>query len=691
MTDSNSVETPKDFGEAPESIVRRWLLELKLADKAEKDWRDDGDKLWKRYRSEERKKNSFPILWANTETLRPAIYNSPPKPDVRRRFRDVDPLGKATSEVLSRSLEFSIDCYSFDLTIKQDVLDMLIPGRAVSRVRYVPSIQPGEDTGSVDQLDWEQAALEHVQWNDFRHGPGKTWDAVRWIGFRHRLSRDGLIEQFGEEIGNAIPLDDTGDDELKQLDASDPVSRVFKTAEIWEIWDKDDKRVLFISKAYKKEPLKTVDDPLNLQGFFPVPCPLYAIEDSQSLIPVAIFTQYEEQANELDRISTRINKIVDACKVRGIYDSTMGELQELMRGADNDLIPAQNLAVLLERGGIDKFIWFMPVEAIANVLQLLYQQRESCKQIIYEITGIADILRGASDPNETLGAQELKAQFGSQRLKKLQGNVQRYIRDLMRLMAEIIGEKFQVETLQAMTGLNFPTEQQNQQILAQWQQQAALAQSQQQPPPPQPKLQPSWEQITAVLKNNAQRSYKVDIETDSTIAANLQSDMTGLNQLLQGIVQIFEGLAPAVMQKVLPVDALKEIVMAVTRRAKLGSAVEDALDKIQEPAPQADPAQQKQLEAQKQALDQQQKQLTQQQNDLEKKSIQHQADVDVANAKLDASVEVANAKLDTKNQAIELATKAMFADHERNVQAMVDKIIATLAAHKEAAAQSQGS
>ena len=133
------LETAADLQKSPAGVVKRWLLELKLADKREEAWRKTCEKVWNRYRQKDAKKNSFNILWANTETLKPAVYNSLPKPDVRRRFKDTDPMGKAVAEVLRRSLEYGIDTSEFNAHIKSCVLDMLVPGRGVEcRSRWSP-------------------------------------------------------------------------------------------------------------------------------------------------------------------------------------------------------------------------------------------------------------------------------------------------------------------------------------------------------------------------------------------------------------------------------------------------------------------------------------------------------------------------------------------------------------------------
>lgn len=597
-------DTPEQFGDDPAGICRRWLTELDYAAKRDKEWIKLGQKTIDLYRGKGRKKNSFNILYSNTETIASAVYNSPPKPDVRRRFKDADPIGKVVSKMLERALEFSIDSDSFAQALTHDVMDMLLPGRGLSRVRYIPSLVPlangqedesaesvKDQAGESEELEavaWEQVCLDHVQWDDFRTGPGKTWQQVMWVAFRHRMTRDELVEKFGEEIGNAIPLDDTEEDDDKKKQGQ---NEVFKTAEVWEIWDKDERKVRFVSAAYKQACCLVVDDPMNLIGFYPVPRPLYAICDATTLEVLPLYEQYREQAQELDRISTRINKLIDALRVRGIYDSTMAELSELMRGEDNDLIPAQNATAWIERGGLEKAIWMMPIEGPAKVLQVLYQQREASKQVIYEITGIADVMRGASDANETLGAQQLKAKWGGQRISRLQSEVQRYARDQIRIMAEVIGEKFGPDTLMKMTGMKLPTMQEVQMMQMQAQQTG-------QPPQFQPP-EATIEQVMEVLRDDLQRSFRIDVETDSMIAAAQQAEAEEIRTLVLGLSEMFTGLGPAVQSGALPVESAKEIMLAVTRRAKMGSAVEDAIDKLQPPKPEEDPnAGQAQAEAQ---------------------------------------------------------------------------------------------
>lgn len=605
--------------------ARRWKKELLLASKREKDWRDNAEKVVKRYRGEEKKRNRYNVLWATTETLRPAIYNSKPNPDVRRRFRDADPVGKAVGETLERSLFVLFDEDEPDSAIKNDLLDSLLPGRGVSRIRYVPKLaatgqtrpatppqsaakatddgvggsEPHEDDeGSYEQVEDEQVAIEHVDWRDYREGFGRTWDEVPWVAFRHKLTRSDAEKKLNkEDIANVKYSQPQVDDPKNRLE---DVGETQKVAEFWEIWDKLGQKVFFIQDEVEQLLFPTDtpngEPPLEFEGFFPCPRPLEMVENTGSRLPITPFTLYENQANELDKISTRIDRIVNICRLRGIYDSKLSEIPDLLSGDDNELTPVQNAQAWAGQGGLESAIAWMPVDKVKEVLTALYDARDRQKQIIDELTGVSDIVRGATDPNETASAQQLKSNYHSIRLSRMQGEVRRYIKDLMRMASQVMSSKFSAQTFAAMTDLKFPTQQQK----ALMQAQANMAMQQPPPPgapPPQlpPDLQaalrvPTWEDVIGLMRTPALRQFRVDVETDSTIAATLDSDMAALSNLLKAVSQVLTEMAPLVQSQALPVDAAKEIVMAVIRRARLGTAVEDAFDKMQAPKPPPQPA-----------------------------------------------------------------------------------------------------
>ena len=626
---SGAVDTAK-----ADPKVQSWLQELDAARKRVKDYRKDGARVVKLYEGGKASESPFNILYSNTETLAPALYNNVPRPVVQRRFKDDDPLGKVASDVARRSLEFLIDnelgdYTPFDDLMTQAVLEALVPGEGVTWFKYDASIveqpEPNNPTegqeaqtgeGEVEaqqgeihaepleQVEYETVCGECVPWDRFLHGYAKQWKDVPWVAREHFMTREELVKNFGEEIGHRIPLNISGKAHAQSSDYGDDDTEKVLDAEgvdlghVFEIWDKETRMVRFLAPSYPAGFVKEVEDPLQLSGFFPMSRPLVLFPKISSLVPVPLYTMYEEQAKELNRITVRINKIVQALKVRGFYDSTIEGLDKVLAADDNVLIPAENVAAMQQGQTLEKAIWLMPLEKLVAVLQQLYVQRQQVKQVIYEITGISDILRGASVASETATAQNIKNQWGTLRLKKMQKQVARYVRDCLRIMGEIAMTKFSQQTLAQMTGLQFPTAQQKQQAQAVLQQMQAQAQQPQmpgqppaQPPAPPPQLiaaaqLPSWEEIMGLLANDLQRNYRIDVETNSTVDAEATEDKANMGEFLNAIAQFMNGAAPLVQQGVLPFDAAKSILLAVTRRYRFGPEVEDDLKKMQPPQPQ---------------------------------------------------------------------------------------------------------
>lgn len=191
---------------------------------------------------------------------------------------------------------------------------------------------------------------------------------------------------------------------------------------------------------------------------------------------------------------------------------------------------------------------------------------------------------------------------------------------------------------------------------------------------------PTWDDIIGTMRSEKRRQYKIDVETDSTVAGTLSSDMAGLSQVLTAISQAMQELAPMVEQGVLPVDAAKEIILTVIRRARMGMAVEDAFDKLQAPKPKPDP------------------EAAKAQGALAQTQAKAQADIHIAEMKmqLDAHLaqvqQQAQAQQNAQEQMLEERReqqKAIREENDARFDAMVKIIVATIGATKQADAAVQ--
>jgi hypothetical protein len=598
MTEQSATyETKEQSQESAADFVRFWLDAIEAASKEEKEWRDDADDVLKIYRGEKSSETEFNIVFSNVETLIPAIYNSTPVPDVRRRFGDRDPVAKTVSDMLERGISYSLDSYDFDATMRAVLFDMAVPGRGVARVRYTPYM---DEAG--EAVAYEEVGCEYVPWKHFRHGSARVWDEVPWIAFEHFLSRDQL-RRLSPELAEKVALDCS----TKGEDAPEDQSDIFKRARVWEVWDKEAKELTFIATGYLDGPLVREADPLGLTGFWPIPRPVQPILTPGKLCPVTPYTAYKVLAEELNAVTQRIRKIVRQVKVKGGYPAAGNDVNALAGADDGELVPLEGLEAFVTSGGdVNKMIAWWPVEPAVKALAQLYQQREQIKQTIYEVTGISDIVRGASMASETATAQQIKAQWGSLRIQRMQAEVQRFARDLFRLKAEIFATKFDMQNLAMITGIKLLPQEQ----LAQAQMMAQQAQQMQQPVPPE--LQDALkaaplEPVEQIMRSDLMRSYRIDVESDSTIRADLTRNQEQMSGFIQGTAQYMQA-ALALAQGGMSREPLVEIYSSFARQFKLGKQAEDALDRMSEMAKQPQPPK-PDPEAEKLKLEQQRMQM----------------------------------------------------------------------------------
>ena len=705
----------KDVEIKVDNKVTAWLAEIDDAKKREKDYRKDGKKIHDIYNGSKEEKIPFNILYSNTETLLPALYSSVPRPVVQRRFKDDDMLGKASAKAGERVLEFLLDTNiegyeTYDDCLRAATLDGLLAGRGLTSVKYDAELSKmvGEDDTGGETSDAEEEAYEKKSelvcvetrsWDKVYFGYAKRWSKVPFIVYEEFVDKTEAIRLFGEEIAGKLQYNTKDEEEEKETD-EEVSGQLSKTTCIYQIWHKKTKKVIFVSPDYKEGYLKEQDDPLGLTGFFNMPRPIMFLEKSNDLMPVALYTLYENQATELNRLTIRIQKVVEAIKARGVYDSELGDdIAKIMDESDNALVPADKSASFAAEKGLGNAIWFMPIEQLTNVLIQLYQARNQCKQIIYEITGISDIMRGSTNANETLGAQEIKKSFGTLRLKRLQSEVQRYARDLLRMMLEIAASKFSTETWQKMTGLPYLTDEQKQ-IL---EMQKAQAQQFGQPLPPEIEQQmqiPAWSDILEMLNDDVQRAYRIDIESNSTVQPEATEDQKNIAEVMNALAQYMNGVAPLVVNGSLPFEAAQSMMLAISRRFRFGNEIEEHIMAMKPPEKE-DPkaAEQAKQQAELQAKQvEMQGQIQAKQAEAQIRAKEKQIDLQAESAKFQSEKQAEMIAQDKDIAAkkemllMELQSKERIAENVARIQAETQLLTshAQLMAQKESKSEGDG-
>lgn len=631
MADTARQDTEK--AAAPDSTVARWVREIDAYDRAMQNWTKRGKNIDRIYRDQNenasdqpRDGRKFAILWSNVETIRPALYARTPQATASRRYKDNDQVAKQASEILERALNYSLDANDFDGTLQDNVQDLLLPGRGQLWVRYEPSMKTvqlppdaltGEQKPPFEQLDYERVLADYVDWRDFGHTVARTWREVWGVWRKSYLAKEELKRRF-PKTWQKIPLNHKPVSESNASGAGGEPSTVAK-AEIYEIWSKRDRKVLFIEKTMA-EPASVEDPFIKFDGFFPCPRPLYSSKTTRSLIPTPDYVYYQDQAEEIDKLTERIGKLGDVLKLAGVYpadDKGSNAIERLLDPTtDNILIPIDQWTAFAERGGIKGVIEWLPIDVVIKVLQGCIEARKALIEDVYQITGISDILRGVSEASETATAQNIKSQWGSLRIRDRQKEVARFARDAIRLMGEVIAEVFQPETLAQMTGVQVTPD------------------------------------VMALLRNDMVRCFRIDIETDSTIEPNEQEEKQGAVEFVQMVGGFLEQAMPAVQAAPQLMPMLGEMLMFVTRKFRAGRSLEDVIEKtmtemsvqaMQPKPPPPDPAMVKvqgELEADKQRMGMEEQMQTHQMQ-LDERKMNHEMQLkqqdQVINAAIKAS------------------------------------------------------
>jgi hypothetical protein len=544
-----------------------------------KEWEGRADKIVKRYRDDSRSRNNpnakFNILWSNVQTITPAVFARLPRPDVSRRFRDNDPIGRVASMMLERALEYEIEHYGdYASAMKQSVQDRLLGGRGTAWVRYEPHIvgqeagmgegapedgfQVTEDTDEAEteggiyreneeRIEYECAPVDYVYWRDFGLTVARTWEEVTAVWRKVYMERAALVERFGEELGGKIPLD-TKPETSKAF--NEKMGEMAREALIYEIWDKATGQVIWLSKSMGKI-LDTRDDPLQLENFWPCPKPMFSTLTTDSLIPVPDFVLYQDQARQLDTLADRIDGFIQALKVRGVYDASEPSLARLFtEGDNNSLLPVKNYGAFSEKGGLVGAINLVDIKPIAEGLNMAYQAMEQVKGQIYEIMGIADIQRGQTDPNETLGAQIIKSNNASGRLKTMQHEVVNFATTLLQIKAQIICQHFTDDTIIKISGA-MQLSQQDQQLIP---------------------------QALQLLKDEPAKNFRIEVTTDSMIYQDEQQEKQNRLEFLSAVSGFLSQAVPAAQSTPELTPMLVEMLKFGVTAFKAGKGLEGLID-----------------------------------------------------------------------------------------------------------------
>jgi len=573
------------------------------------------------------------LFWASYEILKPATYARPPVPAVAPLFQDNKPLQTTTAELLERTSVSVFKRTCIDDVMKAVRDDLLFTNRGVMWLRY-------------ETDDGKKVCVEHVDRTDFRHEPARYWSEVGWVAKRSWMTRKEMRKRFHKTSGDAYQ-----DVKLEaRRDENDTRPDSVRKGGVWEVWHRADNKVYWVAEGCDKR-LDEDKPHLKLDGFFPCPRPAYGTLQRRSLIPVPDWERYAVHFQKISTLTSRIYLLLEKVRMKGLIAAggDIGDaVEELIRSDDDEILIPVPGAAMMATGGAANIVSWLPLNELAQAIQGLIDARTQLINDFYQLSGISDIMRGATEAEETLGAQQLKSQFGSVRVQEKIDELQRIAADAVKIAAEIIAENFDKDTLLEMSQMEIPTKadiekrikeiekaakeelsalkKKAEEMAAQVQMQPAPNPSAQMAPqgPEQPQIDPQQaqqqfeqaqqaivqkyaqmlnheqqqvpiEDVMKLLRDDRARNFAFEIESDSTILTDELQEKASRNEFLQEFTNASQGLmgiAAMGEQGAKLAGELMKFVLAPYRAGRtLNASIDEFIDAAPEMAAKAQGAQ----------------------------------------------------------------------------------------------------
>lgn len=542
--------------------VKKWIDRITSA---EKKWQVYHDliKEIREYYKNEKKKNKQNIFWSSIETLKPFIYFKAPTPYVERRSKVANSVEDVACKILETALIHNLDSQDFDGVIKYARNDYLLSGLGLTYEKFEPVIeQVSQQIETVDPATGEtiiqsmsaevmtEAKVETTYFDPkkvlFDCNHVAVWEDCEWVAQIIEMTKREAIAQFGEEIASQIV--ERGFSLEEELD---------RATKVYRIWDKKGQKIIYLAKEVKDRFLRVDEDVLKIDGFYPFPKPVFATLANDGLIPVPDYSEIKCQLDELDGINARMKLTQQALKVAGAYDGSFPELANIL-DKDVTLIQVSDFDKVREKGGIEGFVGFMPIGQYIEALKALAERRAQLVSAIYEITGVSDIMRGNSDPNETATAVTKKTNFGTLRNQDRQNDFQRYLTDVLKIKAEIICEMFTPELL-----AQYADSETNPQIVD-----AAIQ----------------------LLKSDKLRNLTLGVETDTSFMQDEEAEKTldAVKTIHEMITAAFQTVSAQPALLALYKKMIESVVVTLPNTRQFTAAIDDTFNRIEQELAQPD-------------------------------------------------------------------------------------------------------
>jgi hypothetical protein len=577
---------------------RKWYEGAKEA--AEPHW-DEAQAAWDEYQNEpeageeaahdlqnNKRERVHPIYHVSCKIVETAFYSRAPDLTSERSFGINDPAAMTACLINDRLGEYLRDECDFDMVMRRGVLQFIHGDKGCLQALYraelievekqVPLIQQAEDefvtqegepwkgevfqspdgmmfygVEMVEEADPETQELRLMApaHDEVLHDPyAKTDTEIDIKGFYFKLEEDEARQKFGKAVADVTWHTSKKDQEKEDKDLSvEEATRVpGRYLEGWECISKKTGKIYWISEQHPEYLIDYADDEYDLQSVFPATDFIISNLPERHMYPMPIYRHVRPICLQLHELTRRIFKLTQAIRRRCIVGTNDPRVIAALNRLDEaEYISGGDLSSIVEKGGLAGIMHWVPVQELVQAITELVQLENHFKQTFYEWFGVPEILRGVGDPVETAAAQELQASSANDRFKMSKRMVRQMARDGLQLLLDLAYKMFSDEKIARIVGFQYMD----------------------------PAHQQRFPEALALLRNDTERTIRIDIETDSMSYLDRRLARNEMQQTSNVIMEGMKSLASMAQGDPTFLPAGGKILMSVLERMEYAKDFQD--------------------------------------------------------------------------------------------------------------------
>lgn len=217
-------------------LVERWKKKISASEKKYEDYHKLVKEI-REYYTNAKKKNKQNIFWSSIETLKPFLYFKQPKPYIKRKEKNANPVQALACKILEKALEWDLEQFDFDSVIKYARNDFLLSGMGLVFEQYTAEF---DTVDGFEIKNDEKVETVYFSPLDFIADVEKVnvWEDMKWLARIIYMTKQEVLDNFGEQARDIIVEDDEEDYQKKNT-------------KVYEIWDKESKKFIIFPKNVK--------------------------------------------------------------------------------------------------------------------------------------------------------------------------------------------------------------------------------------------------------------------------------------------------------------------------------------------------------------------------------------------------------------------------------------------------------